>query len=235
VKLLYDPVYDPIWAFIQDHDLTLNLHSGTGSPDYGKYAATPLLLISEVGWYGFRPLAHFIVSGVFDRFPRLKFVLTEGSASGLRPMIKDLDRVLRGVKEGAIGELKYRREDAVEKLASECFAQNCWVGSSFPSPRDAEVAREIGADRFMWGSDYPHDEGTPPYTREHLRQVFQGFGEEELRPILAGNAAKLYHFDLDALAPLAAQYGPTVEEVGTPLEKLPEHPNRALLVGAGLA
>ena len=26
----------------------------------------------------------------------------------------------------------------------------------------------------MWGSDYPHDEGTYPYTREHLRQVFPG-------------------------------------------------------------
>ena len=30
----------------------LNLHSGTGSPDYGRYAATPMLLISEVGFYG---------------------------------------------------------------------------------------------------------------------------------------------------------------------------------------
>ena len=52
VKPLYDPVYDPLWARIQDLDIPLNLHSGTGSPDYGKYAATPMLLISEVGFYG---------------------------------------------------------------------------------------------------------------------------------------------------------------------------------------
>ncbi len=43
------------------------------------------------------------------------------------------------------------------------------------------------------------------------------------------NAAKLYGFDLDALAPLAAEYGPTVEEIATPLGSLPDNPNSALL------
>ncbi len=81
----------------------------------------------------------------------------------------------------------------------------------------------------MWGSDYPHDEGTPPYTTEHLRQVFHAVGEADMRQILAGNAAKLYGFDLDALAPLAAQYGPLVGEIAQPLEALPENPNSALV------
>ena len=49
------------------------------------------------------------------------------------------------------------------------------------------------------------------------------------RSVLAGNAAELYGFDLDALAPLAAQYGPTVAEVATPLDRLPDNPNEALL------
>jgi hypothetical protein len=81
----------------------------------------------------------------------------------------------------------------------------------------------------MWGSDYPHDEGTPPFSKEHLRQVFHGAGEAEMRRILAENAAKLYGFDLDKLAPLAEQYGPTVEELASPLDALPDNPNRALL------
>jgi predicted TIM-barrel fold metal-dependent hydrolase len=229
VKPLYDPIYDPIWALIQDLDIPLNLHSGTGSPDYGRYAATPMLLISEVGFYGYRALSHFILSGVFERFPRLKFVLTEGSASGLPRTIAELDRVISNVQKGEIGELKYRAEDALPKLASEYFAQNCWIGSSFPGPEDAEVARVIAPDRFMWGSDYPHDEGTPPFTREHLRQVFPGWPEPEMRRILSENAATLYGFDLDKLAPLAAEYGPTIDELAQPLVELPENPNAALL------
>ena len=49
----------------------------------------------------------------------------------------------------------------------------------------------LGEDRFMWGSDYPHDEGTHPYTREHLRQVFSDFDAATMRRILAENAAIL--------------------------------------------
>jgi hypothetical protein len=84
----------------------------------------------------------------------------------------------------------------------------------------------------MWGSDYPHDEGSQPYTREHLRQTFHSFPEADLRKILGENAAALYGFDLDALAPLAAQYGPTVAEIAEPLVTLPEKPNGALLRNA---
>jgi hypothetical protein len=94
-----------------------------------------------------------------------------------------------------------------------------------------DVRSLIAPDRFMWGSDYPHDEGTEPYTREHLRQVTQEVAEDDLRRILGLNAALLYDFDLDALAPLAGQYGPTLEEVRQPLLELPEQPNRALLNG----
>ena len=60
----------------------------------------------------------------------------------------------------------------------------------------------------MWGSDYPHDEGTYPYSTLALRQVFHDWSEADLRKVLAGNAAAVYDFDLDALAPLAARIGP---------------------------
>ena len=85
----------------------------------------------------------------------------------------------------------------------------------------------------MWGSDYPHDEGTAPFTREHLRQVMHDLPEADKRAILGENAAKLYGFDLDALAPLAAEHGPTVEELSQPLTELPEKPNSALRRNAG--
>jgi hypothetical protein len=81
----------------------------------------------------------------------------------------------------------------------------------------------------MWGSDYPHDEGTYPYTTLALRQVFHDWPEEDLRKVLAGNAAGVYGFDLDALAGPASRLGPEVSEVAQPLTELPDHPNEALL------
>jgi predicted TIM-barrel fold metal-dependent hydrolase len=233
VKPLYHPEYDRLWAALQDLDVPVNLHSGTGSPDYGRFPSVPMIMISEVGFYGQRPFVHMLLSGVFERFPRLKFVMTEGSAAAIPPLLAQLDSIIENVRQGEIGELKYTAENALPRSATEYFRQNCWVGASFPGPLDVEARKLMGADRFMWGSDYPHDEGTPPYTREALRQVFHEVGEDDLRRILAGNAAKLYDFDLAALAPLAERYGPTVEEIGRPLDELPSEPNRALLRAAG--
>jgi hypothetical protein len=109
------------------------------------------------------------------------------------------------------------------------------MGVSMPRPADVAAREKIGIDRFMWGSDYPHDEGTHPFTREHLRQVMTGIKPDEMQKILAENCAKLYDFDLAKLAPLAAEFGPTVEELTVPLDELPDNPNEALLRSAGKA
>src|SRR3546814_14057828 len=100
--------------------------------------------------------------------------------------------------------------------------QNVWMGVSTPGAADLAVRHEIGIDRFMWGSDYPHDEGSHPYTREHLRSRLSGIAPAEVRKILSENDAQLYGFDLDALAPLAAQVGPAVAAPPTPTEEVPE-------------
>ena len=232
VEPLYSRVYDPLWSALQDLDLVINVHSGTGSPNYGSHAAGPMLLVNEMAFYSQRAFVHLVLGGVFERFPRLKFVMTETSASGLLPVIAGMDMTIRQVQQGSIGEFKYREEDSIPHTASEYFARQCWVGASFPGIPDAESVGRISVDRFMWGSDYPHDEGTQPYTREHLRQTFHSFPEADLHKILGENAAALYGFDLDALAPLAAQYGPTVAEIAEPLVTLPEKPNGALLRNA---
>ena len=69
VKPLYDPAYDRLWQVIQDLDMPINVHGGTGAPDYGNYPFSMLFYINEVGWYSQRPLVHFILGGVFERFP----------------------------------------------------------------------------------------------------------------------------------------------------------------------
>jgi predicted TIM-barrel fold metal-dependent hydrolase len=232
VRPLYHPDYDRLWAALQDLDVPVNLHAGTGSPNYGKFASVPMIMISEVGFYGSRAFVHMLLSGVFERFPRLRFVMTEGSAASFPPMLAELDRIIANVRKGEIGELKYTADNALPRSATEYFQQSVWVGSSFPGPKDWEARTVMAPGRFMWGSDYPHDEGTPPFTRETLRAVFHSTPEDELRDVLAGNAARLYDFDLDALAPLAAQYGPTAAEIASPLVELPERPNAALLKAA---
>jgi predicted TIM-barrel fold metal-dependent hydrolase len=233
VRPLYDPAYDPLWAALQELDIPVHLHGGTGSPAYGAAPAVPMVMVAELPFYGNRNLVHMLLGGVFERFPRLRFVLTESGLAHFRPLLRQLDGVIASVRKGAIGELKYAEGTALPRSASEYFAQNVWVGVSFPTRADL-AARDLLPDgRVMWGSDYPHDEGTGPFTREHLRQVMHDLPEADKRALLGENAAALYGFDLEALAPLAAEHGPTVDELRQPLTELPPNANSALRRNAG--
>jgi hypothetical protein len=75
----------------------------------------------------------------------------------------------------------------------------------------------VGVDKIMWGSDFPHREGCWPFSREHLRLSFAGVEPAEVAAMVGGNAAAVYGFDLDALAPVAERIGPRVDEVAVPL------------------
>ncbi|TML91335.1 MAG: amidohydrolase [Actinobacteria bacterium] len=221
IKPLYAPDFDPLWAVCEQLDVVVNHHSGGGSPDYGPYPVAGVLWIAETTFFSRRALTHLLLGGVFERFPRLRFVVTEQGASWIPPLLAQLDGYHAQMKTGRIGELKYTPEEVLPLAPSEYFARNCWVGASFPSPVEAASRHNIGLDRYMWGSDYPHHESTYPYTREGLRRAFAGTDPSELQQVLAGNAAAVYGFDLEALAPIAARVGPTVDELDTPLDSIP--------------
>jgi predicted TIM-barrel fold metal-dependent hydrolase len=223
IKPLYAPDHDPLWAVCQDLGVVVNTHSGgAGMPDYGRYDAGGLLWITETTFFSRRPLTQMIVGGVFERFPELRFVLTEQGASWIGPQLAQLDSYHGQMKKvGRIGELRYDADQVLPMKPSEYFARNCWVGVSFPSPLEAAARDDIGMDRFMWGSDYPHDESTYPDTTKGLRRAFAGTPRRELEQLLSGNAASVYGFDLERLAPLAARVGPTYGEVSRPYSGTP--------------
>jgi predicted TIM-barrel fold metal-dependent hydrolase len=218
---LYDPVYDPLWSACEDLDVPITHHSGQGSPDYGKHAFSMVLWIAETSWFSHRPLTHLIVSGVFERHPRLKLVLTEQGCAWIPPVLASLDAFHAQMSAGRIGEINYSDDQVLPMKPSEYFERNCFVGVSFPSPPEAAAMKKLGLHKTMWGSDYPHHESTYPYTTEGLRLAFSDWTPDEIRQATSRTAADVYKFDLDALAPLAARVGPRVEDVAVPLETVP--------------
>jgi hypothetical protein len=61
---------------------------------------------------------------------------------------------------------------------------------------------------MMWGSDYPHPEGSWPMTRQQQLDALHGIPDAELEALLGGNAVAFYGLDAGKLAPLAARIGP---------------------------
>jgi predicted TIM-barrel fold metal-dependent hydrolase len=218
---LYAPEYDRLWAEVQELGLVINQHAGAGSPDYGPYPAADPMWILETGFFTQRGWKQLILGGVFERFPDLRFCLTESGCAWVPPLLERMDAIHRGMEAGMMGEMDYSRAQPLPEPPSFYAKRNCWYGASFPSPREIADRASVGVDRILWGSDYPHYEGTFPYTREALRLTFAEVAREETRMMLGENAARLYGFDLARLEPIAERVGVTPELVETPLEEVP--------------
>jgi predicted TIM-barrel fold metal-dependent hydrolase len=60
----------------------------------------------------------------------------------------------------------------------------------------------------MWGSDFPHPEGTWPHTQQYYRGTFAGLPERDGRRILGENAVDFYGLDREKLQAVADDIGP---------------------------
>jgi predicted TIM-barrel fold metal-dependent hydrolase len=131
--------------------------------------------------------------------------------------MRQLDAMYLAWKAGAIGEIDTTRDPALREKPSFYAKRNCWYGASFPGPQDVRGREVVGVDKILWGSDYPHYEGTYPHSRKAMRHALHDKPEPEVRAILGGNAAALYGFELAKLQGWADQYGPTPAEIAAPL------------------
>ena len=91
---------------------------------------------------------------------------------------------------------------------SDYFRRNVRLGAACMSPGDGKLAHEIGLECLMWGSDFPHPEGSWPHTRDQMSAALAGLRDEEVAAVLGGNAVELYGLDVRTLAPIAERIGP---------------------------
>jgi predicted TIM-barrel fold metal-dependent hydrolase len=224
---LFSEVYEPIWRECDELGVPINHHGGNASPmGLSVGGVSGAIFLIEQGWYSHRALWQLIYSGVFERHPNLKFILTEqGGCSWLPRVLEFLDFYFyRFTEPKETVEARFGGPAAasLSLTPSEYWKRNCYLGASFMRRIESPLRDQIGVEQIMWGADYPHSETTYPYTREALRWTFADVPEGDLRMMLGANAARVYGFDLDLLAPIAARVGPTVEELSVPLNEPPE-------------
>jgi predicted TIM-barrel fold metal-dependent hydrolase len=205
--------YEPLWSVCAELQMPIHFHSGPAArEDYfvpnanGSLAPGAMgIYTSEVIWWLVRPLTFLIWGGVFERHPDLRVAITEGSAIWVPDYLATLDH-------------RYTEQHIVAKMGdftshlpmkpSEYFRRNVAVGASVLARNEVEQRKAIGVESIMWGTDYPHPEGSWPATDATRREVLKGVPEAEVASILGGNAARFYGLDVDALAPIAERIGP---------------------------
>jgi predicted TIM-barrel fold metal-dependent hydrolase len=213
----HHPKYDPFWEVCESLNVVINFHSGaTPVSDYfGKsfpeddgveYKGAMGVFVTEVMWWTYRPLAFLIWGGVFERFPKLRVAVTEAGTAWMLPSyLRMIDHNYHELHFSAkLGDF----HSHLSMAPSEYFKRNVRVGASCMPRADTEIRHQIGLQQIMWGSDYPHPEGTWPQTERQLFDTFHDLPEAEIGAMLGENAIEFYGFDRNKLAQIAARIGP---------------------------
>ena len=221
---LYAPEYEPIWAVCEDLDMPINNHAGSGGARLRRYPATPAVFIIELSWYSHRVFWHMLFGNVFSRHPRLRLALTEQSSGWVPSVLAMLDSQYNRFQVPGTSEFRIAGAVAAEmgETPSETWARNCFLGVELPAPERVRAALRDRRRQDHVGPGLPacrghlsvHHRSAAQHVRRRPHRRSRGHGRE--------NAARFYGFDLDALAPIAAQVGPTVDEIATPLDKIPD-------------
>lgn len=209
--------YHPFWAACESLGMVVCFHSGAAphkqffgqdfpESSLGDYPGAMGIYVSEVMWWTFRPLTFLIWGGVFEQFPGLKVSFTE---TGTLWVIPSYLRLLEHHYTDTQFSMKlgdFRSHLSMSPTAY--FRRNVALGASCMPRADALSSADIGDAQLMWGSDYPHPEGTFPHTREQMIDTFKGLDEDTIGALLGGNAMRFYGFDQDKLTGIAAEIGP---------------------------
>jgi predicted TIM-barrel fold metal-dependent hydrolase len=225
---VYDIYWDKLWASYAERKIVLITHAGWGLPQgfmHAEMAAVEAEVAAEGGdqedviiklsqglfndkgvfadlrsrqgmWY-------LMLSGVFDRHPKLKVMVTEIRVDWLPATLRLLDRVWEANRDRL----------PAKRRPSEYWATNCMAGLSFLNKAEVKMRHEIGVSSMAFGRDYPHTEATWPNTLAYLSDMLRGVPESEVRAILGENMVRFLGLDRDALAKIAARIAPTYRQL----------------------
>ena len=202
-KGYFSPEYEPLWAAAQDLEMPLGLHLATNRPGPGQEFADldtvrPAFIANGDHWIRMS-LGHMVLSGVFERYPKLQIGSVEHELSWVPHFLDRLDYTYTqrapqqgGTLDAPLGDIWYRFKE--DMLPSDYVHRNVFFGFQEDS-LGIRLRDVIGVDNLMWGSDYPHQESTFPKSMQVLEEILADCTEEEKAKIAGGNCARIYHFD----------------------------------------
>lgn len=225
--------WEPFWAACAELGMPLVTHVGGGTnARYTGLESVALMQLESAGFLSQRAVWWMILAGVFERHPDLKLVITETPGNWFPQKAAELDALYDFYDSKRAEPLNQALLAQVPKRPSEYMARNVFFGASFASPHEVQEAVAHGtASQLLWGSDYPHLEGTfvyrdgenlPSVTRLSLRHTFSTVTSADARRMVGENAVDVYGLDRSALTAIAAAIGaPTAAELATPIDAVP--------------
>jgi predicted TIM-barrel fold metal-dependent hydrolase len=130
-------------------------------------------------------MSNFMVSGILDKYPDLKIGLIE-SGMGWVPFWLE-------AMEHQLDEFRTAESRGLKKRPKEYFAKNFWVSFWFETYAPKNMLHEVGVDRVMFETDFPHPTSLYPGVQDKLVDVLGAYDYETRKRVLELNASELYN------------------------------------------
>ena len=184
-----EPVYDPIWAEAESLGLPVGIHVHGGGTRFGGDYFYPHPWKAS-WWWWFVTAGEFVIDsftsmfqgGMFDRFPNLQVIALESGCGWLAYWLERMDEYFE----------RYGFETPMQlDRPSEYFHRQCWISMEPSEKIGLTMMQLLGADRFLWASDYPHSDAEMG-TVAQLKRNLAALPDSEFRKVLGENAVRLY-------------------------------------------
>lgn len=182
-RTLGHPDWEPLWRACAERGVALVLHEGTHARAQTVGADRFTTRFAQHACS--HPIEHMLAftslleAGVFERHPTLKVAFLEAGAGWVPFWLYRLDYEFDQLH----GEVRGR----VNLKPSEYFKRQCWVSAEADEPIE-QLSSNPGADRLVFGTDYPHVD----HELHGIADLFGAVNPEARRKILSDNPLRLY-------------------------------------------
>jgi predicted TIM-barrel fold metal-dependent hydrolase len=202
------PEDDKFWAAAIDLGMPLTIHTSFPKQYHGrdvflmKYPKEPqgeerpMDFVERVARHGIHhcgaiEAVQLILSGVFDRFPKLQIYWAENNIGWIPYFYQQMDQAYKISCSWAERLLGLKR---LSRLPSEYLKEHAHWGF-FDDPIGVQLRHYVGVDRIMWSTDFPHIVTRWPNSLQVMEEQMIGVPEDEKHQMLAGNAVKFFHLE----------------------------------------
>jgi predicted TIM-barrel fold metal-dependent hydrolase len=188
------PDHDPLFAAAQDLDVPVAVHPSIEPQDITIHTRYEPIKGPARLWYGDMhvnqgPMMAFstmFAYGVFEKFPKMRFVVLESGAGWIGWYLDRADAIYEGTLFGGGVPLSEK--------PSYYFKRQCFISGDPDEKCLRHVMPYVGIDKFFWASDFPHVDHPPNYMEE-VHELVEGMPDDMARGILGDNVIKAYQLN----------------------------------------
>ena len=177
--------WEPLWAAAAEAGVVVGFHIGTDTEDPAIFRGPGGAIMNyvETCYGGLKVATKLVASGALDRHPELKILISEGGATWV-PFLGD--RMNEAYRQHAM----FIRPQ-LSTLPKEILYRQ--VYASFQHDESAPAANwAMGYKNVMWGSDYPHLEGTFGHTQKTLHELLDDLEPDVRHRVSRGTFEELF-------------------------------------------